>query len=398
MPQPSQEPQSFADSLKQFLYRWGIYSSYQLSQLSLKSPFPKDELTQSYLSKLANEPILNPHKSTRKAIAKALAVNILARKLLAEAIKDKNLDKPCAKAFEDKNFDKFCAKVFEDKNFDKFCTEVLEDVNIFFAEAAVKFRIFCLKIDGEPINGSTKEEFASMILQKFNQPIYFKRAETGCIVIFAETTLEVFEKIKRLYEEGKLSDLLGVNVLNIQLEEQETEEYLESDNLELLSELNLNWLQYEVQSNWNLESLKKVWISLGIPVLFDNIYLPRNLELAFSNVRKENNNTQEWKVSKIEIPDLNIVLIAWLNSNDEDFDLIVQLYPYENQKYLLQDLELKLYSDSGLLQEVKSGQSVSGIQTDTYTFDWDESVIIHVLYQDFHFVYQMKIEKGKNSN
>jgi hypothetical protein len=375
----------FADFFNQFLQSKGISSRYELSQLSLKSQLLEDELTQTYLSKLVNNSITKPGLPKRKAIAKAIAINTLATKLCTEVIKDKNLDK-------------IRAQVIKDKNFDIFFAEALKDVNTFFDEAAKKFCKFSLKIDDEPISGNTLEEFARMILQKFDQPIYFKSAEKGCIVIFAETTLEVFEKVQRLYEEGKLSDLLGVNILNVQLEEQESEEYLESENLELLSETDLKWLQYEVQSNWNLENLKKVWISLGIPVLFDNIYLPRNLELAFSNVRKENNNTQEWKVSKIEIPYLSVVLITWLKSNNEDFDLIVQIYPYENQKYLLEDLELRLYSDNERLQVVKSGQSISGIQTDTYTFDWDESVIVHVLYQDFRFVYPMTIKKGKNRN
>jgi hypothetical protein len=363
---------TFSASFKKLIKQKGFQSSYQLSMEASK--YDADSpITQDYLSKLVNNPILEPQLKTRQRLA----------------------------------------KVFAAKNNTLYERE-LEDVNLFFRDAQQKFgnqnkTPFILKFElsnkssysVQQTNHSLNEEIFD---KKSNHPLIIDLLKTmnnftqeqikvenvkeGCIALYLESSPEAFEHLLNLHQQGKLSNLLGVDVLNLQLDE----EYSIPSNLEYedSDSFGFKWVQSQIQSSQNIrEQIKKIWQELKIPILPDNIAFPPGLELV--GVRREEltrkgKTIEKWDFSKIEIQELDAVLIVWFKPDVEEFDLSVQLYTSENQEVLAEYIELKLYSDNECLETLRSKKSDLRLWSDIYTFEWDESVKIQISYENFQLI------------
>jgi hypothetical protein len=366
---------TFSASFKKLIKQKGFQSSYQLSIEASK--YDADSpITQVYLSKLVNNPILEPQLKTRQRLA----------------------------------------KVFAAKNNTLYERE-LEDVNLFFRDAQQKFgkpnnKInYSIKLEFsdksivsysvQQINHSLKKEildkkadhsFIKGIVKTMNnltqEPIEFVDVKEGCIALYLESSPEAFENLLNLHQQGKLSDLLGVDVLNLQLDEerniQSNLEYEDSDRS------GFKWVQSQIQSSQNIrEQIKKIWQELKIPILPDNIAFPPGLELVGvrrEEVTRKGKTIEKWDFSKIEIQELDAILIIWFKPDVEEFDLSVQLYTSENQEVLTENIQLKLYSDNECLETLQSKKSDLRLCSDTYTFEWDESVKIQISYENFQLI------------
>jgi hypothetical protein len=358
---------------EEFIKQKGFTSRYQLSQSSIEALRDDTDgpIDQDYLSKLVNNPILKPHPKTRQRLA----------------------------------------KVFAAKNNTSYEKE-LEDVDQFFRDAQQKFgkpnnKIhYSIKLEFsdksiiaysvKQINHSLKKEILD---KKADHPIIIDIVKTmnnftqeqtkvvdvkeGCIALYLESSPEDFEHLLNLHQQGKLSDLLGVDVLNLQLDEERNIQS-NSDNS------GFKWVQSQIQSSQNIrEQIKKIWQELKIPILPDNIAFPPGLELVGvrgEEVTRKGKTIEKWDFSKIEIQELDAILIIWFKPDVEEFDLSVQLYTSENQEVLTENIQLKLYSDNECLETLQSKKSDLRLWSDIYTFEWDESVKIQISYENFQLI------------
>lgn len=342
----------FSDYFMEFLKDKGFNSPYHLSKES-EDQNGKVIISRDYLSRLMNNPIVNPRKKTRKNLA----------------------------------------EVFAKRN-NSSVEQELEDINNFFE----KFNktTFKMKLDIDlDINCPEDREEIKKIIEKLEKvlkrELIMKDAELGCIILTIESEPEVYDKVRALFNEGTLNHLLGVNVLNVQAEEEQViDEKLTLESQDLFQS-SLHWVQAQIEAKWNIQNFKMAWEGLNIPVLFDNIFFPQEVRLALNTSRRDSGDTmivtdkEKWRFSKIELQNLNIVLISWLKENNDDFDVCIQLYTSKNQECLPEGVKLRLYSGNECLQIIDSNKSDILIQTNTWNFECDESAKISISYQDFQF-------------
>jgi hypothetical protein len=121
----------------------------------------------------------------------------------------------------------------------------------------------------------------------------------------------------------------------------------------------------------------------GFLNIFDEFLFPPDIRLALKACRKE---SQNWKFTINELPDFNILLVIWINPEEQYFKLLVQLFSLETQKSFPKGLVVRLYANAECIQEIHTKENDVLIQADIWKFNRQEYASIHIYNEKCTFV------------
>jgi transcriptional regulator with XRE-family HTH domain len=222
--------ENFKEDFRKFYQSKGLSNDAELARLS--------ELTPDYISKLINNPIFQPSYEKIEAMAKAFA------------------------------------KKAEKLNNQKFIDGEEKDIYNFFEQAKIKYLTksenkssIIWKITLE-IEAKTRLELLKYIEElekKSKGKIKFKGMEEGSVILWLESSPEVFEKINLLYQTGELTHLLDAKIINIQAQSKNLSQWFQgifTQGWQTVEEL-LNPQQL-IPATWN-EPIKRAKLISELP-------------------------------------------------------------------------------------------------------------------------------------
>ncbi len=178
----------FAKRFQELCHHKKLTSDYQLAKLG--------HLNRDTISKIKNNPVLNPRQTTLEKIATAF------HKKTGNSV-DKELE-------ELKKFWAEMRKIYGGKEKSK----KLPRKQVWWIVLGIDKSVKEIKrnlSDLEDLHDIIKE-----LEKKGKGPIWIKKMKQGSIALLLESSPEVLRRIESLYREGELRDLLGVPVLDLQ--------------------------------------------------------------------------------------------------------------------------------------------------------------------------------------
>ena len=177
-----------AERFQELCHDKGLKSDYELSQLG--------DLHRDTISKIKNNPVLNPRQATLEKIAKAF------HKKTGNS-EEEELE-------ELKKFWAEMRKIYGGKEKPKKLPRKQVWLIVLGIDKSVE-EIERNLSDLEDLHDIIKE-----LEKKSKGPIWIKEMKQGSIALLLESSPEVLQRIESLYREGELRDLLGVPVLDLQ--------------------------------------------------------------------------------------------------------------------------------------------------------------------------------------